>query len=182
MNSLLLGLALTSSPSAAAHPPAPYPPPAAHAASYQSYQRRTETSYQSYQSRYTPYPPPPPYQPAAYQPPAPAYPPPAPVPPVAPAFYPPAAPVPPAPAGHGHHGPMTLEEFAHCFKPTCGVHHLTLIHPVTCRPVHVCLKLPHGETPRVCVHRRSIEFDYRHHDDIEIEFNRNGTVSIDYDD
>src|SRR5438105_1959570 len=34
--------------------------------------------------------------------------------------------------------PMTVGEFAACFKPTCGTHEVLLIHPRTGCPVKVC--------------------------------------------
>lgn len=94
-----------------------------------------------------------------------------------PAFYPPFAPGEPylrPPHGHA----MTLEEFARCFRPTPGTHHVCLIHPVTCRPVEVCFTLPPG-CPRVRVSRREIEFDYGRRE-VEIQFRRNGRVEVDY--
>lgn len=102
-----------------------------------------------------------------------------------PSFYqptlPPMAPPPFAPPSlPGHHGPMTLEHFAKCFQPTPGTHHVCIIHPVTCQPVKVCFTLPAGcGCPKVCVHRRSIEFDYGRRE-VEINFLRNGTVDVDY--
>lgn len=73
---------------------------------------------------------------------------------------------------------MTVEEFARCFRPTPGTHHVCLIHPVTCRPVEVCFTLPPG-CPKVRVRHREVEFDYGRHE-VEIEFRRNGTVHVDY--
>jgi hypothetical protein len=103
-----------------------------------------------------------------------------------PSYYQPAPPpvapppfVPPMP-GPGHHGPMTLDHFARCFQPTPGTHHVCLIHPVTCQPVKVCFTLPAGcGHPKVCVHKRSIEFDYGRKE-VEITFLRNGSVDVDY--
>lgn len=152
MTSVLFSLVLSSSPSAAALPPPGYPLPS-----------------------------PMPFRTVQYPEPAvpPAYPvpPPAPTIPLPPTF--PTAPrevLTPLPPP-----PMTLADFKHCFTPVCGTHHLTFVHPVTCRVVHVCLTLPDG-CPKIRVGRRSIELDYARCDDIELEFNRNGTVSIDYDD
>ena len=148
MNSLVLGLALTASPSTAAHPPAPpvklhpvvspyrpgFPPAGVH----------------SYPGR--------------------------------PVFYPPVGHHPGVPHGHRHR-PMTLREFAHCFHPTPGTHHVWIIHPYTNCPVEVCFKLPRGHChPKVDLNRRSIEFDYRDGCEVEICFHRNGKVHVDYDD
>ena len=94
-----------------------------------------------------------------------------------PAFYPPFAPGEPYPGRHHRHA-MTVEEFARCFKPTPGTHHVCIIHPVTCRPVEVCFTLPHG-CPQVRVSRREIEFDYGRRE-VEIQFLRNGRVDVDY--
>ena len=99
-----------------------------------------------------------------------------------PAYYPPFAPGEPTPGfpHRPHRKAMTLQEFARCFEPTPGTHHVCLIHPVTCRPVEVCFKLPHGcGCPKVRVNRREIEFDYGRRE-VEIRFRHNGTVDVDY--
>jgi hypothetical protein len=78
---------------------------------------------------------------------------------------------------------MTLREFAHCFVPTPGTHHVWIIHPFTGCPVEVCFKLPRGHChPKVDLNRRSIEFEYRDGCEVEICFHRNGKVHVDYDD
>lgn len=158
MNSLLLSLALSSPQTALAHPPG-FPPVA------------TPTHARPYRPIAAPFPPPyPAPRGPSYYPPAPPFVPPFVQPPVAP---PPHSGFP----GSGHRGAMTLEQFARCFQPTCGTHHVCIIHPVTCQPVNVCFTLPHG-CPKVCVNRRSIEFDYGRRE-VEINFLRNGRVDVD---
>src|SRR5688572_25437565 len=154
MNSLLLGLALSGSPTAAAQPPV-LPPPVPPGTPLVGPHR---PGY--------PYPARPVYQPGPSH-----YPP----------VFAPGEPTPGYPHHPGHHGPMTLTQFAKCFHPTPGHHAVWLIHPVTCRPVKVCFDLPHGfGCPKIDVDRRSIEFDYGKRE-IEIEFCRNGTYEVDYD-
>jgi len=169
MNPLVLGLALaTQGP---AHPPAvvpvpvqyrqPAPPQQLLLAPPQFGMRpQYPPGYQpGYQAGYRPgYQPMPSYRPpfqAGYQP--------------APAFAPP----PP------HQGPMTLQQFAHCFQPTPGVHHAVLIHPCTGHPVKVCFTLPPG-CPQVELSRHKIEFDYGRRE-VEIRFESNGTVRVQND-
>jgi hypothetical protein len=163
MNSLLLGLALSSSPTTAAQPPLPpaLPPGTPLTAPYRpGYANPYQPTYNPYQPGY-------PRRPTYY-------------PPTAPPFAP-GEPTPGFPAPGGHHEPMTLAHFAKCFRPTPGHHTVCLIHPVTCRPVHVCFDLPFGcGCPEIDVNRRSIEFDYGKRE-IEIEFRRNGTYEVDYD-
>ncbi len=129
MNSLLLGLALSTPQTALAHPPAP---PVV-----------VGPVVTPYRPVYVP--PPPPVVPVV---------------PVAPA-------------------PMTLAEFARCFRPTPGPHEVWLVHPITCRPVKVCFTLPPG-CPRVKVHKKEIEFDYGRRE-VEIRFRHNGTASVRYE-
>ena len=98
-----------------------------------------------------------------------------------PVFYPPGPVAPPVilPAPHPHR-PMTLEEFARCFKPCPGTHEVFVVHPVTCQPVRVCFTLPEGcGHPRVKTGRRWVEFDYGRRE-VEINFWRNGTVGVKY--
>jgi hypothetical protein len=78
--------------------------------------------------------------------------------------------------------PLTVKEFACSFRPTCGTHHVTLLHPFTGCPVNVCLTLPEG-CPKVRVKtclRQRVEIDYGCKD-VEIVFYRNGRVKVDYD-
>ncbi len=106
------------------------------------------------------------------------YPPPFPGPPV-PVFRP-SLPFPPSAPPSA--GPMTIEQFVHCFRPTPGAHHVWLVHPKTCQPVQVCFTLPHcANPPKVRHGRRYIEFDFGKLE-VEINFRHNGTVDVDYDD
>jgi hypothetical protein len=104
--------------------------------------------------------------------PRPSYPPPLPAP-----QLPPGPPLPILPGGP--QAVMTLKEFARSFQPIPGTHSVWLVHPKTCRPVHVCFNLPPG-CPKVKVHRREIKFDYGRRE-VEIHFRHNGTVKVDYD-
>lgn len=70
-----------------------------------------------------------------------------------------------------------LEEFARCFHPCPGHHHVVIVHPVTKQPVEVCFDLPDCKLRDVDVHRRSVEFDYGRHS-VEIEFRRDGSVRV----
>jgi hypothetical protein len=158
MNSLLLGLALTASPATAAQPPLPPALPPG-----------TPIPYQPGYAAPTPYRPGHPPRPAYYPP----------QPPAPPTVFAPGEPIPGYPAPPA---PMTLAQFARCFQPTPGHHTVCLIHPVTCRPVTVCFDLPYGcACPKVKLHRRSVEFDYGKRE-VEIEFRRNGSYKVDYDD
>src|SRR5262245_28436384 len=67
--------------------------------------------------------------------------------------------------------PMTIYDFAGCFKPTPGTHEVVLMHPYSGCPVRVSFCLPEG-CPRVTVKgslRRCIEFNYGKRD-IEVWF------------
>jgi hypothetical protein len=72
--------------------------------------------------------------------------------------------------------PMTVGEFAACFKPTCGMHEVLLVHPRTGCPVKVCFTLPPG-CPRVCATKRKIEFDYGRCS-VDIIFRIGGRVDV----
>ena len=79
-----------------------------------------------------------------------------------------------------HQPPMTIEQFVRCFQPTPGVHHVWIIHPVTCQPVQVCFTFPANcGCPKVKHGRRYFEFDYGRKE-IEVHFRRNGKVDVDY--
>lgn len=86
----------------------------------------------------------------------------------------------PGPIVHSPGQPMTHYQFARVFQPIPGRHVVTLIHPGICRKVvTVCFTLPPG-CPRVCVHRRSLEFDYGNHC-VKIRFALFGRVRVRYD-
>ncbi len=75
--------------------------------------------------------------------------------------------------------PMTIYEFAGCFKPTPGTHEMVLLHPYSGCPVKVSFCLPEG-CPTVKVKgglRRCIEFSYGKRD-IEVWFYRDGRVKV----
>ena len=55
--------------------------------------------------------------------------------------------------------PFLLCEFAQVFKPAPGNYDVLMIHPVTGCPIRVCFTLPPG-CPRVCVGKRTLDFDY----------------------
>jgi hypothetical protein len=74
--------------------------------------------------------------------------------------------------------PPTLKEFARDFKPHAGLFDVTVIHPVTGRPVNVAFKLPEG-APRVTCGKRSIEFSYGGCN-VEIVFRLGGRVGVEY--
>ncbi len=152
MTSLVLGLALTAAPQTVGH---------------------------DFRAQPYPYPQPGvnPYRPVGYPPVG--YPRPLPVPP--PSYYPPTNPGPfPPPHGHGRVY-SSPEEFARCFVPTPGRHHVLVVHPKTCRPVEVCFTLPHcHRPPKVDASRYGVEFDYGR-EEVDIRFRHNGTVDVDYD-
>jgi hypothetical protein len=77
---------------------------------------------------------------------------------------------------------VTLAEFSRFFTPTPGKHHVWIVHPDTCQPVPVCFTLPGGKLTDFEVGRRSIRFEFRGGCDVEIEFRKNGTVRVEYDD
>lgn len=65
--------------------------------------------------------------------------------------------------------PIALSEFAAGFQPLPGNYEVVFIHPVTCRPVTVCFRLPSG-CPKVRVYKRMLVFDYGHHHFVRIRF------------
>jgi len=54
----------------------------------------------------------------------------------------------------------TLDEFARCFVPTPGIHEVTVIHPVSKRPVTFCFTLPDCPPRKVQLHNRRLVIDY----------------------
>jgi hypothetical protein len=86
---------------------------------------------------------------------------------------------PPPPAAPVVVRPMTLAEFAACFRPVPGTHEVVLLHTRKGCPVRVCFTLPPG-CPRVRLHRHELEFDYGKHE-VSIRFQLCGKVKVDYD-
>lgn len=54
----------------------------------------------------------------------------------------------------------THREFAKIFRPMPGVHEVTIIHPITGKPVDLSFRLPEGNPKRVHVLPRTIVFEY----------------------
>ena len=77
---------------------------------------------------------------------------------------------------------VTLGEFSRFFTPTPGRHDVWVVHPVTRQPVKVCFTLPPGRLQEFEVDRRTIRFEFRNGQEVEIEFRNNGTVRVEYDD
>ena len=77
--------------------------------------------------------------------------------------------------------PLTLSQFARAFVPTGGVHEALLLHPRTLQPVTVRFSLPYGRPKRVRVERDELEFDYGSYE-VELHFDDDGSVDIEYDD
>ncbi|MCX7664636.1 MAG: hypothetical protein N2112_03725 [Gemmataceae bacterium] len=73
----------------------------------------------------------------------------------------------------------TLKEFAREFNPTAGVHEVTIIHPVTGRPIDVTFKLPAGR-PKVWLYNRSIVFQYPQ-EEVQILFRLFGRADVRYE-
>jgi hypothetical protein len=76
---------------------------------------------------------------------------------------------------------LTLTEFSRYFTPIPGKHDVWVVHPDTRRPVLVCFTLPDGRMRQFEVEDRSIRFEFNKCD-VEIEFRKNGTVKVEYDD
>ena len=57
-----------------------------------------------------------------------------------------------------------------------------VVHPDTRQPVKVCFVLPPGKLEDFEVGRRSIRFEFCGGKEVEIDFRKNGTVRVDYDD
>jgi len=75
--------------------------------------------------------------------------------------------------------PLTVKEFACSFQPTCGTHHVVLLHPFTHCPVNVCFTLPAGCAKvklKKCVRERVV-FDFGRKE-VEIVFLRKGGVRV----
>ncbi len=71
----------------------------------------------------------------------------------------------------------TLAEFATSFVARAGTHEVTVIHPVTGRPVTVSFTLPDGTPKKIDVKRREIDFDYGR-SSVTIRFMAGGKVSV----
>lgn len=76
---------------------------------------------------------------------------------------------------------VTLSEFSRFFTPTPGRHSVWVVHPTTRQPVQVNFTLPGGRLQDFEVDRRSIRFEFRNGQRVEIDFRTNGTVRVDYD-
>lgn len=76
---------------------------------------------------------------------------------------------------------VTLADFSRVFAATPGKHAVWFVHPCTGQPVEVCFALPGGKMKRFEVDDREIEW---HFDkcEVRIEFRKNGTVKVEYDD
>ena len=77
---------------------------------------------------------------------------------------------------------VTLADFSRFFAPTPGKHDVLFVHPVTGLPVNVCFVLPAGKLTEFKVEKRSIRFEFRGGEEVEIDFRSNGAVKVDYDD
>jgi hypothetical protein len=75
--------------------------------------------------------------------------------------------------------PMTLQEFAACFRPMPGRHEVLLLNPKTGCPTRVCFTLPCGCPCKVRVSKRQVEFDYGH-ERVAIVFGLCGRVRVKY--
>jgi hypothetical protein len=73
----------------------------------------------------------------------------------------------------------TLPEFSASFVPTPGIHEVTVIHPVSKRPIQVVFKLPEGK-PKIHSGKRSLEFIYGNKE-VELIFRIGGKVDVRYD-
>jgi hypothetical protein len=73
-----------------------------------------------------------------------------------------------------------LSRFADTFRPSPGRHKVTVVHPVTGRPVRVDFRLPDGKPRHVRVRGREVDFDYGN-TEVAIRFLRNGKVRVLYD-
>lgn len=76
---------------------------------------------------------------------------------------------------------VTLADFSRTFTPLPGKHRVWFVHPSTGQPVEVCFALPPGRMKRFEVEDREIDFEFDKCE-VRIEFRRNGTVKIEYDD
>jgi hypothetical protein len=87
--------------------------------------------------------------------------------------------VPVVPSQSGGSRPPTPAEFAAGFRPAPGTYDLLLTHPTTGLPVRVKFTLPSGSVRSLRVHRRELEFVYRHRE-VAIRFLRDGRVRVNY--
>lgn len=76
---------------------------------------------------------------------------------------------------------VTLSEFSRFFTPTPGRHSVWIVHPTTRQAVLVNFVLPGGRLQDTEVDRRSIRFEFRNGQRVEIDFRTNGTVRVNYD-
>ncbi|MBM3982446.1 MAG: hypothetical protein FJ304_19690 [Planctomycetes bacterium] len=76
---------------------------------------------------------------------------------------------------------VTLSEFSRFFTPTPGRHSVWVVHPVTRQAVQVNFTLPGGRLQEFEVDRRTIRFEFRGGQRVEIDFRTNGTVRVEYD-
>ncbi len=56
--------------------------------------------------------------------------------------------------------PMTLGEFGASFVPLPGIHDVTIVHPVTGKPINVVFRLPDMPIKKVYNSRTRMTFDY----------------------
>jgi hypothetical protein len=75
----------------------------------------------------------------------------------------------------------TMHEFIRSFRPAAGNYEVVLIHPSTHHPVRVAFTLPYGQPRKVRLERDEFEYDYGKFE-VEVEFKRDGRVTVDYDD
>jgi hypothetical protein len=73
---------------------------------------------------------------------------------------------------------LTHREFAETFKPAPGTYDVTLLHPVTNKPVQFTFTLPPGQSYRVLSLPRQIIFDYGGRRDVSIRFVPDGRVRV----
>jgi hypothetical protein len=76
---------------------------------------------------------------------------------------------------------FTLPDFSRGFAALPGKHQVWFVHPCSKRPVEVCFTLPPGRMKRFEVDDRDIEFEFEKCE-VRIEFRKNGTVKVEYDD
>lgn len=74
--------------------------------------------------------------------------------------------------------PQTHREFVETFKPAPGSYEVTLLHPITEKPVLVSFTLPAGQARNVRSWPRQINFDYGGRRDITIRFLADGSVRV----
>jgi hypothetical protein len=75
---------------------------------------------------------------------------------------------------------LSVADFAANFLPVPGPHQVVLVHPVTGSPIEVRFTLPNGTPRKVQAGRRDLEFDYGSRG-VEINFEKDGTVTVNYD-